>query len=66
MRKPPDTFHLTRGAAGRARRRWLRSRRGRDAYVHRRNGPRRWLRWRVSYIDYDGPRVESTTAQRIG
>jgi hypothetical protein len=53
MPKPPDTHHFLRRAARRARRKWMASRYGRDAYVHKmKRGP---YRYRVSYIDYPGP-----------
>jgi hypothetical protein len=51
MKKPANTDHLTYRGALRARRRWLESLRGRDAYVHR-GGKRRYF---VSYIDYKPP-----------
>lgn len=46
------TQHLFACAARRARRRWMRSIRGRDAYVYRRG----FMRYEVSYIDYTPPR----------
>jgi hypothetical protein len=49
--KPADTQHWTYRGALRARREWLNSVRGRDAYVHK-GGKRRYF---VSYIDYRRP-----------
>jgi hypothetical protein len=46
------THHRFGWAARRARRRWMASVRGRDAYTYRRG----FLRYEVSYIDYQPPR----------
>jgi hypothetical protein len=45
------TRHRFQWAARRARRRWMASVRGRDAYVYRRG----FMRYEVSYIDYQRP-----------
>jgi hypothetical protein len=53
--RPPKrvlTSHRFQWAARRARRRYMRSVRGRDAYVYRRG----FMRYEVSYIDYKRPK----------
>lgn len=55
------TRHLFAWKARRARRRWMRSRRGRDSYVYRRG----FLHHEVSYIDYAGTTASTPTPRRI-
>jgi hypothetical protein len=43
-----SSWHLTSSGAYRARRKWMKSVRGRDAYVHRRAR----LHWEVRLLDY--------------
>lgn len=48
------TRHRTRWGASRERRRWMRSVRGRDAYVSRRGR----FQWECSHIDYEPPTTD--------